>query len=168
MGDGSPPQDPNTVRASVQIRRSVDEVFAFYRDFANLPRFLGDVMAVEPLAPTLSRWTIQGPFGLRVSWIIKLAEARANEVIRYHTVGFASLSTHWDIQFSPTPDGETEVREVMTIPFGAAGRAMLMAIGKSPAAEVRANLQRLKEVLETGRVTNTDHAVAGKFPGVGL
>ncbi|GAA3771990.1 hypothetical protein GCM10022225_69170 [Plantactinospora mayteni] len=40
---------------------------------------------------------------------------------------------------------------------------VLTLVGKPPAAEVAANLRRLKQVLETGTVTDTDHAVAGTF-----
>ena len=43
------------------------------------------------------------------------------------------------------------------------GRAALALIGKFPAEEVTSNRHRLKEVLETGRVTDTSYSVAGKF-----
>jgi uncharacterized membrane protein len=51
----------NAIDTSVTIRCPVDQVFTFYRDFENLPRFLGDVMAIEQINPTTSLWTIQGP-----------------------------------------------------------------------------------------------------------
>jgi uncharacterized membrane protein len=43
------------VEASVTIKRPIDEVFNFYRDFQNLPRFLVDVMSVESFDPVTSR-----------------------------------------------------------------------------------------------------------------
>jgi hypothetical protein len=55
------------------------------------------------------------------------------------------------------------VREVMKTPLGGVGRAALALIGKPPAEEVAANLHRLKELMEIGRVTDESHAVAGKF-----
>ena len=54
------PLGGDAVQATVTIRRPVEEVFAFYRDFRNLPRFLGDVMAVEQTGPATSRWTVRG------------------------------------------------------------------------------------------------------------
>ena len=60
-----PSGDENTIEARVTIQRPVEEVFKFYRDFKNLPRFLGDVMAIEHIGPATSRWTIQGPLGIR-------------------------------------------------------------------------------------------------------
>ncbi|MEU7586006.1 SRPBCC family protein [Micromonospora sp. NPDC049230] len=159
-----PPRGPDAVEASVTIDRTVGDTFRFYRDFTNLPRFLGDVMSVEETGPDISRWRIQGPLGIPVRWTVRLTEEHANELIRYETVAPTGLSTCWEVFFRPGPGtGQTEVREVMRTPFGRVGRAGLALIGKPPAAEVRSNLQRLKELLEEGKVTHREHAVAGKF-----
>ena len=160
----SPVRDDNTIEASVTIHRPVDEVFALYRDFRNLPRFLGDVMAIEQIDSATTRWTIQGPLGIRLNWTIKVTEERTNELIRYETVISPGLRTYWEIHFAPgTKAGEMEVREVMAPPFGRLGRAALALIGKFPTEEVTANLRRLKQLLETGKVTDTSYSVRGKF-----
>lgn len=157
------PQGGDTIEASVTIQRPVEEVFGFYRDFRNLPRFLGDVMAVEQIDPATSRWTIQGPLGIRFHWTTTVTEERPNELIRYETAGPRG---HWEIHFAPGPQaGSTEVREVMRAPLGRLGRAALALIGKFPAEEVSANLHRFKQVMETGHVTDTSYAVPGKFGG---
>lgn len=161
------PRDENTIEVSVRIQRPVGEVFSFYRDFKNLPSFLGDVMSIEQTGQATSRWTIQGPLGIRVSWTIRVTEERPNAVIRYETVTLPALRTSWEIHFAPgSGAGETEVREVMKAPLGRLGRAALALIGKFPAEEVSANLRRLKEVMEIGRVTDTSYSVAGKFTRV--
>ena len=158
------PRGEDGIEASVTIQRAVGEVFRFYRDFNNLPSFLGDVMAVEQVGPATSRWTIQGPLGIRATWTIRVTEERTNELIRYETVGPPGLRTYWEIHFAPGSEaGATEVREMMKAPLGRWGRAALALIGKFPAEEVSANLYRLKEVMETGRVTDTSYSVAGKF-----
>ena len=154
----------NTIEASVTIQRAVSEVFRFYRDFKNLPSFLGDVMAIEQIGPATSRWTIQGPLGIRAKWTIRVTEERMNELIRYETVTSPRLRTYWEIHFAAgSGGGDTEVREVMKAPLGRLGRAALALIGKFPAEEVSSNLHRLKQIIETGRVTNTSYSVPGKF-----
>ena len=106
-------RDENTIEASVTIRRTVNGVFGVYWDFKNLPRFLGDVMAIEQIGPATSRWTIQGPLGIRTNWTIRVTEERANELIRYETVTSPGLRTYWAIHFAVGPGaGDTEVREV--------------------------------------------------------
>jgi uncharacterized membrane protein len=161
----SPPAQ-NTAEARVKITRPLSDVFAFYADFRNLPRFLGDVMAVELKGGGSSRWTIQGPFGIQKQWTIRVTEERVNELIRYETSSLPVLRARWDVYFSSSEGGgQTEVHEVLTAPLGQLGRAALAMIGKYPAQEVAANLHRFKELLESGRVTDTSYAVAGKFPG---
>jgi uncharacterized membrane protein len=156
--------DHNTIDRSVIIERPVEAVYEFYRDFRNLPAFLGDVMNIEETGPATSRWTIQGPLHIRTHWTIKVTEERTNESIRYETVSAGSLRTYWEIYFSPGRNaGQTEVREVLRSPLGRLGRAALALIGKFPAHEVSANLHRLKQVMETGRVTDTSYSVPGKF-----
>ncbi len=159
-----PPHEVNQVESSVTIQRPLSEVFSFYRNFGNLPLFLGDVMAIQQIDQVHSRWTIQGPLGIRVHWTIKVTEERANELIRYETTGSPRLRTYWEIHFFfGSQAGATEVREVMRAPFGRLGRAALALIGKYPAEEVHANLHRFKEIMETGSVTDTAYSVAGKF-----
>ena len=157
-------RNENTVEGRVTIERPVEKVFEFYHDFKNLPTFLGDVMRIDEIGPATSRWTIQGPLGIQVQWIVRVTEERPNELIRYETMSSPALKTRWEIYFSPgsTAD-ETNVREVMRMPLGRVGRAALALMGKFPDEEETSNLHRLKEVLETGRVTDTSYAVKGKF-----
>jgi uncharacterized membrane protein len=154
----------SAVEARATIQRPVADVFSFYRDFENLPRFLGDVMDVERIDPGTFRWTIEGPLGIRLKSTVKLTEERTNELIRYETTTIPGTRTHWAVHFNPGPDpGRTDVHEVLKTPLGRLSRTALALVGKPPAEEVAANLRRLKQLMETGRVTDTDHAVAGKF-----
>jgi len=157
-------QNENTIEGRVTIKRPVEKVFEFYRNFNNLPSFLGDVMAIDKTGSATSRWTIQGPLGIQVHWTVRVTEERPNELIRYETVSSPALKTVWEVYFaSGLATDETEVREVMKVPLGRLGRAALALIGKFPAEEMYSNLNRLREMLETGKVTDTSYAVKGKF-----
>ena len=154
----------NSVEARVTIERPITDVFNFYRDLENLPRFLGDVVAVERIGPARFRWTIEGPLGIRLKSTIRLIEERTTELIRYGTTGVPGLRAEWAVHFTAGPGpGQTEVREMLKMPFGRLAPAALTLVGKPPAKEVAANLRRLKQLMETGGVTDTDYAVAGKF-----
>jgi len=68
-------------------------------------------MAVEQTDPATSRWTIQGPLGIRANWTIRVTEERKNELIRYETATSPGLRTYWEIHFAPgSKAGETEIR----------------------------------------------------------
>ena len=157
-------QNENTIEGRVTIKRPVELVFEFYRNFKNLPSFLGDVMVIDNTDSATSRWTIQGPLGIQAHWTVRVTEERPNELIRYETVSSPALKTYWEVYFAPgLATDETEVREVMKAPLGRLGRAALALIGKFPAEEMYSNLNRLREMLETGKVTDTSYAVKGKF-----
>ena len=152
-----------TIEERIVIERSVEDVFAFYRDFRHLPDFLGDVVRVEVTGERTSRWTIRAPLGLALHWTVVVTDMRPNAFIAYRTER-ATAPARWEVSFSPGAEpGTTLVREAMSMPGGFIAAAALAAIGKPPAREMRANLRRLKELLETGHVTTMDYAVRGKF-----
>jgi uncharacterized membrane protein len=152
-----------TIEESIVIGRSIEDVFAFYQDFQHLPDFLGDVMRVEVTGDRTSHWTIRAPLGFELRWSVVVTDLRPNVFIAYHTDS-ASAPTRWKVCFSTGSEpGTTVVRELMWVPGGLIAEAALAVIGKPPASEVRANLRRLKELLETGHVTTMDYAVPGKF-----
>jgi uncharacterized membrane protein len=138
------------VTDEVVIRRPVQDVYGFYRDFTNLPRFVGDVVAVKHVGDTTYRWVVAGPFGARLRVAVRITEQRVNRLIRYETRGPAPLRARWQLEFAADNDaGKTRVREQLTTPLGLIGRSALALIGKFPDKEVRANLNRLKLLLES-------------------
>jgi uncharacterized membrane protein len=152
------------VEARVTISRPVAEVFAFYRDLRNLPQFLGDVLTVDQLDPVTYRWAIQGPLGVKLRSTVRVTQEQTNELLAYETLGVPGLQGSWMVHFGPGPvGGSTEVVERLRVPMGGFGRSALAMVGKPPSEEVASNLHRLKQLLETGVVTDTAHAVPGKF-----
>jgi uncharacterized membrane protein len=150
----------DTVTGDVVIHRPVQEVYRFYRDFANLPRFLGDVVAVEQVADKTYRWAVAGPFGTRIPLTVTITEERVDRLVRYQTSGPLPHG-RWELSFAPESDASgTRVREQLVIPLGVMGRAVLALIGKFPHREVEANLTRLKQVLEAGHSNPSRPAAA--------
>ena len=82
------------VEGRVTIKCPVEKVFEFYRNFKNLPSFLGDVMAIDETGPATSRWTIQGPLSIQTHWTIRVTEERINELICYETESLPALKTY--------------------------------------------------------------------------
>jgi uncharacterized membrane protein len=141
-----------SVTGEVVIGRPVHEVYGFYRDFSNLPRFLGDVRSVQRVGDTRYRWVVAGPFGTRVRLTVIVTDRRADRLLRYRSSGPPLLRGRWDVSFAEGAEaGSTRVRERLQIPLGAVGRAALGLAGKFPDREVTANLTSLKRLLEAGR-----------------
>lgn len=153
----------DTVEASIRITRPPAEVFDFCQDFRNLPRYLGDVESVNRTGSTSWRWVIQGPMGMRTRWTINVTKQERDSALFYETGSVAGIKARWEMHFAPGGNQEeTEVRKVLSAPLGKLGLTALAWMGKYPADEVRANLTRLKQVMETGKVTYTNYSAPGK------
>jgi uncharacterized membrane protein len=151
----------SSIVAEVDIHRPVGEVFAFLSDPANMPRFLGDVLAVETLTPLRSRWTIGLPFGMRTHWVSEIVENEPDRAFGYRTTTPGRV-TRWRYSFEARGES-TRVREQLTLPDGYLPRLALRIARKHPADEVRSNLTRLKQLLETGTITDSSNALPGRF-----
>jgi uncharacterized membrane protein len=156
------------VRKTITVRRPVEEVYRFWWDFENFPRFMRHLEAVHVTGANRSRWRAEGPGGKPVEWDAELTEDRPNELIAWRSLPEADVDNAGRVRFRPAPGGrgtEVEVAMRYTPPGGMFGRVVAMVTGKAPEQEIDGDLRRLKQVLETGEVTVSDATVEGSsFP----
>ena len=139
-----------TNEGAVLIRRSVAEVFRFYRDFRNLALFKQDVIQVDALGDGRWRWTVITTVGVEICWPIVVTRLRAEELIAYEMQS-ALAAVRWEVSFAAADDVQTtRVCERMTMPGGELAIEAFAAVGGPPAVDIDGNLKRLKEILETG------------------
>jgi uncharacterized membrane protein len=146
------------VHESVTIARPVDEVYRFWRELSNLPRFMRHVERVDEIDRTRSHWTVRGPAGTTVEWDAHIINEVSNELIGWRSVGHADVVSAGSVHFHPTTNGETEVvvRLQYEPPAGKLGAWVASLFGEEPSLQVRADLRRLKSYLEAGAISNTD------------
>jgi uncharacterized membrane protein len=145
------------VRRSVTIARPREEVYRFWRDFANAPAFMSDVESVEVLDDRRSRWSAHGPVGPVVSWEVTVAEDRPDELVRWSSVEGAQsdVRTEGVVRFSDALDGrgtDVELELGYGVPDDAPERAAAFVARAAAPQRIEAGLARGKALLETGRV----------------
>jgi uncharacterized membrane protein len=153
------------VQQSLTINRSREDVYQFWRNFANLPRFMRNLESVETLGDKRSKWTAKGPVGMQVSWEAETIEDVENELLRWKSVQGSQIATTGTIQFRQAPGKRgTEVRVLMTYdpPGGQLGAAVANLFGASAEMEIKQDLRRFKAILETGEVASTCGQPRGK------
>ena len=151
------------VSAAVTISRPVDEVYGYWHQFQNLPNFMAHLESVQDVG-TLSHWVAKAPGGRTVEWDAEITEDVTNERISWRSTGNASVTNSGTVRFTPAPKGRgTEVRVEMLYspPGGAVGAAVAKLFGEEPNQQVRDDLRRLKQVLETGQVTRSEGSPEG-------
>jgi uncharacterized membrane protein len=143
------------VEESVTINRPVVEVYRFWRNFENLPRFMDHLEAVTVVDDTHSHWVAKGPAGTRVEWDAVIHHEFDDELIAWRSLPGSEINNAGSVHFTPTTDGMgTEVRVVLSYepPAGKLGVAFAKLLGEEPSKQVADDLRRLKQVLDTGDV----------------
>lgn len=146
----------------VTINRPRQQVYEYWRNFENLPRFMQHLDAVQLTGEKTSHWKAKGPGGVGVEWDAEMLEDDPGRVISWHSVGTADLPNQGKVEFLDAP-GErgTEVKVVVDFypPGGAAGRAAAKIAKGVTAQQLEEDLKRLKQILETGEVATAERTL---------
>lgn len=146
-------------KRSITVRRPVEEVYAFWRNFENLPRFMRHLESVTVTGERRSHWKARGPAGGDAEWDAEMTEDRPNEFIAWHSLPGADVDNSGSVLFMPAPGGRgTEVRVTLEYrpPFGKLGSKLAMLFREEPGQQVADDLRHFKQVMETGEVVLSD------------
>jgi uncharacterized membrane protein len=134
----------------IVVNRPRYEVYRFWRNLENLPRFMDHLESVTVLDEERSHWVAKGPAGTRVEWDAVIYHEIPNELIAWRSLEGSEVDNAGSVHFSPTENGDTEVRVVLRYapPAGKAGAVVAWLFGEEPSLQVAEDLRRLKQVVE--------------------
>jgi uncharacterized membrane protein len=137
------------------VNRSAAELFRFWRNFENLPRFMQHLESVTILSSTRSHWVAKGPLGLTVQWEAEIHNEKPNDMIAWRSRAGSDVDTAGSVHFTPAPGG-TEVRVVLKYdpPAGKVGAALARLFGQAPEQQIHEDLRRFKQIMEAGAMTS--------------
>jgi uncharacterized membrane protein len=157
------------VKTAVTINRPRAEVYAFWRQLDNLPRFMSHLERVDVIDNIRSHWKAKAPLGLTVEWDANVVSDVPHEQISWKSADDAKVPNAGSVRFRDAEGGRgTEVLvELAYHPPGAGlGSAFAKLFGEEPSQQVRGDLRRFKQVMETGEVVHSDASVhRGMHPG---
>ncbi|MFO7565135.1 MAG: SRPBCC family protein [Enhygromyxa sp.] len=151
-----------TSTAAITIQRPLEQVYAFLRDFGNFPLFMTHLDSVVPLGDGRSRWRLRLFGGRMLEWEVELVEDRPGEVLAWRSVSGAPLDSRGIIRLLPAPGGrgtQVHVDIHYSTPARGWGRLVAKILGVAPGQRSKAELRRLKQLLETGEITRSDASV---------
>jgi uncharacterized membrane protein len=146
------------VEESVTINRPVAEVYRFWRNFENLPRFMKHLESVAVREEGISHWVAKGPAGTKVEWDARIINEVPNTVIAWQSLEGSTISTAGSVTFDDMGNDLTRVRVNLQYnpPGGKLGAAVAWLFGEEPSLQVREDLQRFKQLMETGAIATTE------------
>jgi uncharacterized membrane protein len=142
------------IEQAVMIHRPRGELFRFWRQLDNLPRFMDNLESVTVLDSRRSHWVAKGPVGTRVEWDAEIHNEIEDELIAWRSLRGADVDQAGSVHFSPAADGQTEVRVVVRYsgPGRRAGDVVAHILGDDPEQQIADDLRRFKQVMDTGDV----------------
>jgi uncharacterized membrane protein len=140
---------------SVTINASPDEVYRFWKDYENLPRFMRHLESVTVESGRRTHWKAIGPMGTRVEWTAETVDDRPGELISWRSLPDSDIEVEGTVSFREAPAGRGTVVTANII-YGSskaqAGHILSKLVGKSPRFMMEQDLRRLKALLETGEI----------------
>ena len=151
LGDAAGDQ---VVGRAVTINRPVAEVFGYFRDFANLPTFMENVVSIDVRDAKLSHWVVKAPGGKTVEWDARVTDEAANEYIAWASEPGADVANAGRVDFRDAGARGTVVTATITYdpPAGIVGKVIAKLFQREPAIQARRDLNRFKQLMETGEI----------------
>ena len=142
------------VGRAVTINRPRAELFAYFRDFTNLPTFMDNVERIDVLDAKRSHWVVKAPGGKTVEWDSVVTDEVEGEYIAWASEPGADIDNSGRVDFRDAGARGTVVIATLLYdpPAGVVGKLIAKLFQREPAIQARRDLRRFKQLMETGEV----------------
>jgi uncharacterized membrane protein len=159
---------PIRVAQSVTINRSPEELYRFWRDFRNLPRFMKHIESIRETAHNRSHWVAKAPAKMTVEWDAEITEDRPNELIAWRSLEGSDVDSVGSVRFKRAPGGRGTIVMVemrYKPPAGVFGATVAKLFSEDPAWQIKDELRRFKQIMEAGEIITTEGQPSGRASG---
>ena len=152
------------VNKSIVVNATAEEVYNYWRDLENLPRFMRYLESVQVTGEGRSHWVAKAPGG-SVEWDAEITEDRPNQLISWRSLEGSEVETSGTVRFEPATGGRGTVVHVTldyNPPAGAVGALFAKLFGEDPDGEMQTDLRRFKQIIELGEIVVSDGTLTGE------
>jgi uncharacterized membrane protein len=142
----------------VTVNKPREEVYRFWRQFDNLPRFMRHLESVKDLGFGRSHWVAKGPAGRTVEWDAEILVEKENELISWRSLEGSGVQNAGSVHFRDARGGrgtEVGIELQYNPPGGLVGATVARLFGEEPTKQIAEDLHRFKALMETGEVPTT-------------
>jgi uncharacterized membrane protein len=90
------------VEKSIIIDKSPEELYNFWRQFENLPRFMDHLESVNSVGFNRWHWVARGPAGMTLEWDAEIYNEKPNELIAWRSLD-GNFTNAGSVHFEPAP-----------------------------------------------------------------
>jgi uncharacterized membrane protein len=150
---------------SITINAGREQVYSFWRNLENLPRFMKHVLSVKQTDDRHSHWAIEGPAGHRIEWDAEIINDVPNELLAWRSLPGAWANNAGSVRFEHATAGrgtKVTVSLKYELPAGQVGAMVAKLFGSDPEQTVDAELHRLKNIVEAGEIPTSAGQPSGR------
>ncbi|MFN8593194.1 MAG: SRPBCC family protein [Thermomicrobiales bacterium] len=150
------------VKAAVTVNAPIDQVYAYWEDLRNLPRFMSALANVRPNPDGGMKWIMSGPAGIEVAFDTEIVDATRNERIAWRAMERAPIAASGEVLFRPAPgDRGTQVitNTRFSPPGGPLGAQIAGLLGPALSMKMQSDLLRMKQIIELGEIVLSDDSL---------
>jgi len=144
--------------SSIIVDRPAAELYHYWRDLGNLPKFMSQVESVESSDNGHSHWVLKPVAGKKISWDAEIINDVNGELIAWRSLPGADIDHAGSVHFEAASGGRgTLVKVIMEHrpPAGSLGAVTAKLFGVAPEQVVKSDLRRLKQLVEAGEIANS-------------
>jgi len=139
------------IRFGTVINKPVSEVYAFWRNLENLPKFMSHLDSITTIDSTVSEWTAKGPAGIgSISWKARIVKDRTNRLLSWNSLEESSIRNAGKVIFKDKGSAtELDITISYHAPLGIAGESAAKLLNPYFEKMVKDDIAALKEYLES-------------------
>jgi uncharacterized membrane protein len=149
---------------AITINHPPDEIYAFWRNLENLPRFMSHLQSVTQTSDGFSHWVIKTEKGKSLEWDARIIEDQPPRMISWQSLPGSDVDNAGSVWFTAAPGGRGTVVKVQikySPPGGKVGAAIAKIFGDSAEKQIASDLYQLKSLLEAGEIPTVEGQTHG-------
>ena len=139
------------IEQSVEVKCPPDVLYRQWRNLSELPKIMRHVESVEERSNNKSHWKVKTRTGAPLEWDAEIINDEEGRMIAWQTLPGAIVRNAGSVWFELAASGATRVKVALEFdpPAGPVGITLANLLGRSPEAELTADLERFKEFAES-------------------
>ena len=141
------------VNDSIEVQAPAEDVFRYWSNFENFPRFMSNIEEIRMTGQDTSHWRVKGPLGKSVQFDARTTEMDLGRGIGWNTID-GEVMTSGEVRFEEVGPGRTRVDVTMNYadpPGGAVGEAVANILS-TPERNLKQDLENFAGIVERGEL----------------
>lgn len=149
---------PDTVKninimTVVHVNKPRNEVYNYWRQLSNLPKFMSHLESVEEKGDKTSHWKAKAMKAIgSIEWDAEIVKEIDGELLGWNSLPGATIHNAGKVEFKDAPGGGTELKVLITYraPFGDVGESIASLFTPVFKKMIKEDVKNFKRHMETG------------------